>query len=153
MYPSRQLGQKLSDISRYYTIIKQTSVCLIGKQSLNYRNPAQQYLTNGCQLQKCCGFATVKIDIKNELVRIGEKFKDSMELLEDAKSSFGTVYFSDDMKDAEALIEETLSDFHQLLAKLNEDQKREVRRTIELKMNELNAQLQILKENAKNALN
>lgn len=97
--------------------------------------------------------STEKNGVKKEVELIGEKFKDSLELLEDAKSSFGTVYFSEDMKEAEALIEETLSDFNRLLTKLNDDQKREVRQTIQLKMNELQAQLEILKESAKNTLN
>lgn len=46
------------------------------------------------------------------------------------RSSTGTVYFSEDMTDAENAIEAVLSDYDNLLKQLDENQKRAVVRTI-----------------------
>lgn len=80
---------------------------------------------------------------------ISEKFKEAMELMEDARGSVGTVYFSDDMSDAENAIEEVLSDYENLMQQMNEEQKKSVVRTIGLKIEELKAQIQMLKDSLK----
>ncbi len=57
-----------------------------------------------------------------------------------------SVYFDEDMKDAEDAIKETLTMYGRLLDRLNEEQKQHVTRTIGLKMEELKAQLNMIKE-------
>lgn len=46
------------------------------------------------------------------------------------RDAIGTVYFSEDMTEAENAIQEVLSDYDVLLKQMNEDQKRSVVRTI-----------------------
>ena len=58
----------------------------------------------------------------------------------------GTVYFSDDMQDAQNAVSETLKEYSELLSNLSELQKEEVVRTIGLRMEELKAQEQAIKE-------
>ena len=53
------------------------------------------------------------------------------------------------MKDAEQSVEETLSDFQQLIGQISNEQHVLVRRTIESKMEELKMQLHMLKESVK----
>ncbi|XP_034251253.1 uncharacterized protein LOC117651371 [Thrips palmi] len=88
-------------------------------------------------------------DVQKRVEDISHKFKEAMELLEDARGSVGTVYFSEDMTDAENAIQEVLSDYDALMKEMNEDQKRSVVRTIGLKMEELKAQVQMLKDSLK----
>ena len=57
-----------------------------------------------------------------------------------------TVYFDEDMKDAEDAIKDTLDTYEDLLRQLTEEQKANVTRTIGLKMEELKAQLDMIKE-------
>ena len=58
----------------------------------------------------------------------------------------GTVYFSDDMEDAQSAVKDTLDEYNQLLERLSDDQRADVLRTIGLKMQELKAQLQAIHE-------
>lgn len=80
---------------------------------------------------------------------ISDKFKEAMELLDDARGSVGTVYFSEDMTDAEDAIQDVLSDYESLIKDTNEDQRQIVIRTIGLKIEELKAQVQMLKDSLK----
>ncbi|XP_046404009.1 embryogenesis-like protein [Ischnura elegans] len=89
------------------------------------------------------------LEIKNHMNGITDKFTEAMELLSDAASSKGTVYFSEDMTDAEALIEDVLKDYQHFLGLLSDEQSKIVVRSIGLKMEELKAQLQMLKESIK----
>lgn len=59
------------------------------------------------------------------------------------------MYFSADMKEAEDFIEDTLANFRHLLSILNDDEKQTVGRTARLKMEELKAQLDILKDSVR----
>ena len=61
-----------------------------------------------------------------------------------------TVYFDEDMKDAEDAIKDTLDTYQDLLKQLTEEQKANVTRTIGLKMEELKAQLDMIKESILN---
>ena len=61
----------------------------------------------------------------------------------------GTVYFNDDLKDAKESVQETLSQYEDLMTKLSEEQERNVRRTIGLKMEELRAQEAMIDESLK----
>lgn len=88
-------------------------------------------------------------EIKRKVEDISGKFKEAMDLLDDARGSMGTVYFSEDMTDAENAIEEVLSDYDTLMKEINEDQRRNVVRTIGLKIEELKAQVQMLKDSLK----
>lgn len=94
-------------------------------------------------------FALSEQEIKKYMDGISDKFGEAMELLSDARSSMGTVYFSDDMTDAEAVIDEVLTEYESLLKLLTDSQSKDVTRAIGLKMEELKAQLQLLKESIK----
>ncbi|KAK8747927.1 hypothetical protein OTU49_016233 [Cherax quadricarinatus] len=85
-------------------------------------------------------------EIKKAIETISEKFAEAMELMNDARASAGTVYFSQDMEDTNAQVTETLEDYSTLLEKLNESQKRDVIQSIGLKMDELKAQMSLLKD-------
>ena len=61
----------------------------------------------------------------------------------------GTVYFNEDLQEAKESIEETLAKYKSLLSKLSEEQERNVRRTIGLKMEELKAQEAMILESLK----
>ena len=58
----------------------------------------------------------------------------------------GTVYFSDDMKDAQDAVSSTLQEYKDLLMKLSDQQKNEVISTIGLRMEELKAQEKAINE-------
>lgn len=87
--------------------------------------------------------------VKRAVDDISEKFSEAMELMNDARSSFGTVYFSEDVMDTQAQVEETLEDYKNLLSKLNEKQRRTVIQSIGLKMEELKAQMALIDDLAK----
>ncbi|XP_064105584.1 uncharacterized protein LOC135214991 [Macrobrachium nipponense] len=88
-------------------------------------------------------------EVKRAVDDISEKFAEAMELMNDARSSLGTVYFSEDVLDTQAQVKETLDDYTSLLSKLNEKQKRTVIQSIGLKMEELKAQMSLLEDLAK----
>ncbi|XP_037793166.1 uncharacterized protein LOC119588595 [Penaeus monodon] len=88
-------------------------------------------------------------EIKREVDNISEKFTEAMELMNDARSSAGTVYFSEDMEDTTAQVQETLQDYHSLLERLTEKQKKQVIQSIGLKMEELKAQMSLLQDLAR----
>lgn len=101
-------------------------------------------------MRLCSSAPTLSDDeVKKHVEDISEKFKEAMELLDDARSSAGTVYFSDDMVDAEDAIREVLADYDGLMKKMNESQRRTVVRTIGLKIEELKAQVQMLRDSLK----
>ncbi|XP_041474538.1 uncharacterized protein LOC121423275 [Lytechinus variegatus] len=88
-------------------------------------------------------------ELKREIDDLTDKFMETRELLEDAMEAKGTVYFNDDLKDAKEAVQETLSQFEDLMVKLSEEQERNVRRTIGLKMEELRAQEAMIDESLK----
>lgn len=85
-------------------------------------------------------------EVKRAVDDISEKFAEAMELMNDARSSLGTVYFSEDVLDTQAQVKETLDDYTDLLSRLNEKQKRTVIQSIGLKMEELKAQMSLLED-------
>ena len=56
------------------------------------------------------------------------------------------MYYSEDLQEAEQAVEATLSQYQALMAQLSETQRQEVQRTIGLKMEELKAQLAMIRE-------
>lgn len=62
------------------------------------------------------------------------------------RESLGTTYFSDDMSDAQEAVTGTLTAYDALLKELEQDQRDDVVRTIGLRMEELKAQEQAIKE-------
>ncbi|KAK8402417.1 hypothetical protein O3P69_000670 [Scylla paramamosain] len=89
------------------------------------------------------------IDVKKAVDIISEQFSEAMELMNDARSSIGTIYFSEDMEDVQAQVADTLQSYSSLLAKLNEEQRRSVIQSVGLKMEELKSQMSLLEELAK----
>ncbi|KAK3860480.1 hypothetical protein Pcinc_033471 [Petrolisthes cinctipes] len=88
-------------------------------------------------------------EIKRAIDNISEKFTEAMELMNDARSSAGTTYFSEDMEDTQAQVKDTLEDYTSLLGQLNKQQKKNVIQSVGLKMEELKAQISLLEELAK----
>ncbi|XP_068223200.1 uncharacterized protein [Palaemon carinicauda] len=88
-------------------------------------------------------------DVKKAVGDISDKFAEAMELMNDARSSLGTVYFSEDVIDTQAQVKETLDDYNNLLPRLSEKQRKNVIQSIGLKMEELKAQLSLLEDLAK----
>ena len=62
------------------------------------------------------------------------------------RESQGTVYFSDDVQEAQEAVADTLEEYSNLLVGLDETQKIEVTRTIGLRMEELKAQRTAIEE-------
>ncbi|XP_013780057.1 uncharacterized protein LOC106464457 [Limulus polyphemus] len=85
-------------------------------------------------------------DLQKSIDHLAEEFAETLALLDDARTSLGTVYITEDMKDAEAKVNKTLEEFQNLLNRLNKTQRTEVNRSLGLKMHELKAQLEMLKE-------
>ncbi|ROT81809.1 hypothetical protein C7M84_025036 [Penaeus vannamei] len=97
----------------------------------------------------CTEGSLTQAEIKRAVDNISEKFTEAMELMNDARSSAGTVYFSEDMEDTTAQVQETLQDYHALLERLTEKQKKQVIQSIGLKMEELKAQMSLLQDLAR----
>ncbi|XP_076311516.1 uncharacterized protein LOC143225626 [Tachypleus tridentatus] len=85
-------------------------------------------------------------DLQKSIDHLTEEFSETLALLEDARTSLGTIYITEDMKDAETKVNKTLEEFQNLLNRLNETQRTEVNRSLGLKMHELKAQLEMLQE-------
>ncbi|RUS89726.1 hypothetical protein EGW08_002544 [Elysia chlorotica] len=85
-------------------------------------------------------------DMKKAMDQLTEQFMEARELIEDARESMETVYFSDDMAEAQEAVTTTLDQYQKLLSQLSESQRQEVLRTIGLRMEELKAQEQALKD-------
>ncbi|KAJ8038122.1 hypothetical protein HOLleu_19109 [Holothuria leucospilota] len=62
------------------------------------------------------------------------------------RNSFGSVYFNEDLQEAEDSLNETLGRYNALLEKLSDSQKEQVLRSIGLKMEELKAQRQVIQD-------
>lgn len=95
------------------------------------------------------GSKMTEAQIKRVVDSISEKFSEALELMNDARASSGTVYFSEDVIDTRAQVEETLGDYTKLLSQLDDQQRKRVIQTIGLKMEELKAQMSLLEELAK----
>ncbi|OWF47820.1 uncharacterized protein LOC110453892 [Mizuhopecten yessoensis] len=87
--------------------------------------------------------------VKKMMDTLTDKFTEARELMQDARESQGSVYFSDDMSEAQEAVQDTLDEYKSLLSKLNETQKQNVVRTIGLRMEELKAQQTALEESLK----
>ncbi|KAK6171142.1 hypothetical protein SNE40_019395 [Patella caerulea] len=87
--------------------------------------------------------------LKKSMEELTDKFTEARELMEDARESKGTVYFSDDVIDAKSAVEETLTEYQTLLNKISDSQKQQVMRTIGLRMEELKAQLTAMEDELK----
>uniref|UniRef100_T1IR81 Uncharacterized protein n=1 Tax=Strigamia maritima TaxID=126957 RepID=T1IR81_STRMM len=107
-------------------------------------------IPNPCLITTCRAYSAVSSDeVRKRVDSISTKFTDAVELINDAKSSMGTIYFTEDMKDAEELVAEVMNDYKTLLSSLDDKQRTDVQRTIGLKMEELKAQISILKDSIK----
>lgn len=65
------------------------------------------------------------------------------------RESMNTVYFSEDMHEAAEAVSQTIQMYEKLLNELDENQKKDVVRTIGLKMAELKAQQAAMEEELK----
>lgn len=65
------------------------------------------------------------------------------------RESMNTVYFSEDMQEAAEAVSQTIQMYEKLLNELDENQKKDVVRTIGLKMAELKAQHAAMEEEIK----
>lgn len=65
------------------------------------------------------------------------------------RESMNTVYFSEDMQEAAEAVSQTIQMYEKLLNELDENQKKDVVRTIGLKMAELKAQQSAMEEELK----
>lgn len=65
------------------------------------------------------------------------------------RESMNTVYFSEDMQEAAEAVSQTIQMYEKLLNELDENQKKDVVRTIGLKMAELKAQRAAMEEELK----
>ncbi|GFO38741.1 hypothetical protein PoB_006524600 [Plakobranchus ocellatus] len=83
-------------------------------------------------------------DLKRAMDDLTEQFMEARELIDDARESMETVYFSEDMAEAQEAVKATLDQYRKLLEQLSEDQRQEVLRTIGLRMEELKAQEQAI---------
>ncbi|KAG0713007.1 hypothetical protein GWK47_017200 [Chionoecetes opilio] len=84
-------------------------------------------------------------DVRKTIDNISQQFSEAMELLNDARSSTGTVYFSEDMEDAQTQVADTLKCYNTLLGKLNEEQRKNVIRSVGLRMEELKSRCHYLR--------
>nr|XP_022316185.1 uncharacterized protein LOC111119901 [Crassostrea virginica] len=88
-------------------------------------------------------------DVKRRTEELTDCFMEARELLQDAKESLNTVYFSEDMQEASEAVAQTIQTYEKFLNELNETQKKDVTRTIGLKMAELKAQYAAMEEELK----
>ncbi|XP_061175212.1 uncharacterized protein LOC133184253 [Saccostrea echinata] len=88
-------------------------------------------------------------DVKKRTEELTDCFMEARELMQDAQESMNTVYFSEDMQEASKAVAETIKLYEKFLKELNENQKKEVTRTIGLKMAELRAQYSAMEEELK----
>ncbi|KAH3873262.1 uncharacterized protein LOC127868979 [Dreissena polymorpha] len=86
------------------------------------------------------------VDMKKMMDNLKDKFADARELLADARENKGTVYFSEDLKDAQEAVKTTLEEYQKLLMKLSDQQKHDVISTLGLRMEELKAQQSAIEE-------
>lgn len=108
----------------------------------NHIHLARHFSLNGKRLKECLSAA----DLKKAMDQLTEQFTEARELIEDARESLDTVYFSEDMSEAQEAVISTLDQYHKLLDQLSDDQRQNVLRTIGLRMEELKAQEQALKD-------
>ncbi|KAK7112059.1 hypothetical protein V1264_011572 [Littorina saxatilis] len=85
-------------------------------------------------------------EVKKRVEGLTDRFAEARELLGDARESLGSTYFSEDMQEAQEAVSETLTTYEALLADLDEDQRNDVVRSIGLRMEELRAQEQAIKD-------
>ncbi|XP_022316185.2 uncharacterized protein LOC111119901 [Crassostrea virginica] len=88
-------------------------------------------------------------DVKRRTEELTDCFMEARELMQDAKESLNTVYFSEDMQEASEAVAQTIQTYEKFLNELNETQKKDVTRTIGLKMAELKAQYAAMEEELK----
>ena len=69
-----------------------------------------------------------KRGVDNAINDLGEKFQEARELLEDARESFGTVYFSEDFDDAIEAVDDILNDYKVLLSSVNEKEAADIQK-------------------------
>lgn len=89
------------------------------------------------------------LDVKKRTEELTDSFMEARELMQDARESMNTVYFSEDMQEAAEAVTQTIQMYEKLLNELDENQKKDVVRTIGLKMAELKAQHAAMEEELK----
>ncbi|XP_052774251.1 uncharacterized protein LOC128212895 [Mya arenaria] len=87
--------------------------------------------------------------LKKSMESLTDKFAEARELLGDARESQGTVYFSEDLEEAQAAVNETLAEYRDLLDRLSDKQRQELISTLGLRMEELRAQQAAIEEELK----
>lgn len=65
------------------------------------------------------------------------------------RESEGTVYFSEDMQEAQTAVQETLNEYQKLLGNLSETQRKDVIAALGLRMEELKAQQAAIEDSLK----
>ncbi|XP_077980625.1 uncharacterized protein LOC144435861 [Glandiceps talaboti] len=85
-------------------------------------------------------------ELRKQINILTDSFLEARELLVDAEEVKDTVYFSADIEEAEEAVTETLEAYEKLLSQLTEAQKTNVCRTIGLKMQELKAHQNAIRE-------
>ncbi|GLJ50144.1 hypothetical protein SUGI_1066970 [Cryptomeria japonica] len=85
-------------------------------------------------------------DYSKEVDEINAKFAEAREEIEMAMESKETVYFDEEADSARAVVKETLEMFDALLARLPENQRGVVQRSMGLKMEQLKAEFEQLNE-------
>ncbi|PIK51234.1 hypothetical protein BSL78_11894 [Apostichopus japonicus] len=88
-------------------------------------------------------------DLRKEVDSLSDQFIETRELLDDARNSFGSVYFNEDLNEAQESLSNTLEQYSTLLEKLSDAQRQQVARTVGLKMEELKAQQNMIMETIK----
>ncbi|CAH1794418.1 unnamed protein product [Owenia fusiformis] len=87
--------------------------------------------------------------LKREIERITEQFMEAREMLDDLEESIGTVYFSDDLLEAEVAVKDTIKEYEDLLEKCGEEQRIQATQIMGLKMEELKGHMAMIYDQIK----
>eukprot|EP01118_Nematostelium_gracile_P004232 TRINITY_DN14965_c0_g1_i1.p1 TRINITY_DN14965_c0_g1~~TRINITY_DN14965_c0_g1_i1.p1 ORF type:complete len:148 (-),score=30.28 TRINITY_DN14965_c0_g1_i1:85-501(-) len=130
--------------STFFTTIKPTQT----NQNSRWANitPRNGQITQRWSLQR--SFSLSKEEQKKTVDEITEEYFKSKELIEDARESLGTTYFSEDFLEAERSMNRLKQDYSNFLQKLDERDKKEITLKLGMRMEEIKAQFEDLKVNA-----
>ncbi|CAA6666229.1 unnamed protein product [Spirodela intermedia] len=102
--------------------------------------------SSACGLRGFSAGASVEEDYSQEVDEINLKFAEAREEIDAALESKDTVYFNEEADCAREAVKEVLDLFDGLLAKLPEKNRGVLRRSMGLKMEQLKAELEQLKD-------
>ncbi|XP_048727492.2 uncharacterized protein LOC125645737 [Ostrea edulis] len=155
MIPRMKIFQTLVQFSRFSWKFNNYSTCnLLVKKRVEYSR--KMFCYNRVPAMLYCNLSI--LDVKKRTEELSDCFMEARELMQDAvasdfkkgsQDSMNTVYFSEDMKEAAEAVAQTIQMYENFLNELNENQKKEVTRTIGLKMAELKAQYAAMEETLK----